>query len=334
MERKKIMKPLKIGMISFAHGHAYSYAACVNRVGGAAVCAVADDDAARGRVAAARFGATYMDSRDALLRSDVDAVIVCSENARHKDDVIAAAQAGKHVLCEKPIATGMEEARAMIEACGRSGVKLQIAFPCRFNQPVRRVKQMVDKGLLGRILAMRGTNRGQNPGGWFTDRALSGGGAVLDHTVHVIDLMRWISKSEVREVYAEVDTRFYDGLGIDDSGLLLLEFENGLIASHDPSWSRCQSFPTWGDVTLQIVGEGGITNVDAFAQHLEVYSDAIGKMRHDPWSDDMDFGLVADFIGCLREDRAPSITGEDGLRAMQVALAAYESARTGQPVAL
>lgn len=328
------MKPIRLAVISFAHMHAFSYANCVQRLPGAELVYVADDEPDRGSDAAARFGATYVRDYENLLRSDeVDAVVVCSENVRHKDAVVAAAQAGKHVLCEKPIATSMEDAQAMIDTCNQYGVKLQIAFPSRYNQPVRRVKEIVDHGDLGRILCMRGTNRGQNPAGWFIDRGLSGGGAVLDHTVHILDLMRWINKSEVQEVYAEVDTRFSD-IPIDDCGLLMLEFENGVFASHDPSWSYCRSYPTWGDLTLEIVGTDGVMLMDGLAQHLEVFSDSDGKLLHEGWGDDPDYALVADFVRCVRDDAPPSITGEDGLRAMQVALAAYESARTGQPVTL
>ena len=87
----------------------------------------------------------------------------------------------------------------MIDACKANGVLLQTAFPVRYNTTVVRAKQMIDEGKLGRILAMKGTNRGRNPGGWFVDPELSGGGAVIDHTVHVADIMRWITGAEVRK---------------------------------------------------------------------------------------------------------------------------------------
>ncbi|MCL6445271.1 MAG: Gfo/Idh/MocA family oxidoreductase [Alicyclobacillus sp.] len=324
---------MKVGLISFAHMHAYSYAACLKALPGVEIVGIADDQADRGQKMAQQFQTQYFSDYQDLLRETFDAVVVCTENARHAAVTVAAAEAGKHVLCEKPIATNVDDAVTMIRACRQRGVSLQIAFPCRFNVPVARAKQIVDEGRLGRIIAIRGTNRGQNPGGWFVQQDLSGGGAVLDHTVHVVDLMRWIMRSEVTEVYAEVDTRFYD-IPTDDCGLLMLEFENGVFASHDPSWSRPKSFPTWGDVTMEIVGTDGVTHVDAFAQHLTVYNDNTMRVTQDYWGNDMDLGLVIDFVECVRTGRPPSITGEDGLRAMEVALAAYESARTGRPVKL
>ena len=156
---------------------------------------------------------------------------------------------------------------------------------------------------------------------------------MLDHTVHVLDLMRWFSGSEVKEVYAEIDRRFSD-YEIDDCGLLTLEFENGMIASHDPSWSRVSSFPTWGDVTMEIIGTKGVLRLDALAQHLTLHSESTGRTTHLPWTDSYDDGLIEDFVQCIREDREPSISGDDGMKAMQVALAAYESARARRPVRL
>src|SRR5438094_400261 len=103
-------------------------------------------------------------------------------------------------------------------------------------------------GAIGEVLAVKGTNHGSLPPGWLTDPALAGGGAVMDHTVHVADLLRWILEREFVSVYAEIDTLLHPGLPVDDCGTLLLEMEGGVFASLDPSWSRPRTFPTWGDV--------------------------------------------------------------------------------------
>jgi predicted dehydrogenase len=191
---------------------------------------------------------------------------------------------------------------------------------------------MIDNGQLGRILAIKGTNRGTNPGGWFLDVSQSGGGAVIDHTVHVVDLMRWFMKAEVREVFAEVDNRFLDET-IDDCGILTFEFDNGVFATLDCSWSRNKTYPTWGDVTLEIVGTEGTLSIDAFAQKLNVYDNKDG-VKWDFYGDDMDEGLIKDFIDAVRTKREPSITGIDGLRAIEVAFAAYESSKTNKSVSV
>ena len=136
----------------------------------------------------------------------------------------------------------MEDAQAMIKACEEAQVRLQIAFPVRFSTPIMRVKAMLDEGAIGELLAVRGTNRGQMPGGWFIDKELAGGGAVLDHTVHVVDVVRWFTGKEVVSVYAEVDTLLHD-VDIDDCGMLCLELEGASLYKIQAGPGRSLSTP-------------------------------------------------------------------------------------------
>jgi predicted dehydrogenase len=143
----------------------------------------------------------------------------------------------------------------------------------------------------------------------------------------------------VSEVFAEVGyNRFTPAPAIDDAiddaGLLSFKLSNGVYGTLDTSWSRPASYPTWGDVKLEILGEKGMVGVDAFAQKLSLSSNSAGRTQWVGWGSDMDQGLIADFLGVVRGQHPPSITGEDGLAALAVALAAYQSARTGQAVAL
>ncbi len=323
---------VKVGLLSLAHMHAASYGRALYKRKDVELVGVYDPDEKRGRDGAAEMNTTYFSQAEELL-GQIDAAIVCSENSLHRQFTELAAEHGVHVLCEKPIATTIQDAQAMIAACERAGVKLMIAYPVRYNTPVRRIKEMVERGEIGDILAIRGTNNGRLPGGWFLDPELSGGGAVLDHTVHVIDLIRWILQKEFVSVYAEVDSILYNR-GIDDCGLLSLELEGGIFVTQDPSWSRPASFPTWGNVTLKFVGTEGVLHLDAFAQNFLVYNDRENRVSEQTFTEDMDQGLIADFIDMIKEDRDPNITGYDGLQSLKVALAAYESARLKQPVAL
>jgi len=205
----------------------------------------------------------------------------------------------------------------------------------RYSPAIRKLKDQLDAGSLGEIYRAKCTNHGSMPGGWFVDRKLAGGGAVIDHTVHVIDLLSWFWGVEVTEVYAEIgDSLLHPGLGIDDAGLSSFQLSNGIYGTLDTSWSRPISYPTWGDVKIEILGENGLVRVDAFAQHMAVSSNATGKTQWPGWGSSADAELVADFVGMIREDRQPSITGYDGLKALEVALAAYDLARTGAPVKL
>lgn len=328
-------KPLKIGMLSFAHGHAFSYVAGLRALGGIEIVGVYDDNQERGQQVAQQTNLPLFATADELLKQNLDAVIICSENAKHRPLVELAAGRVRAILCEKPIATTLADAQAMIDICAKTNTKLQIAFPVRFSPPIQWLKETLNKGDLGRVFAVQTTNHGSMPGGWFINKALSGGGAVIDHTVHVIDLLRWFWGAEVTEVYAEIGTNLiHPNLGIDDVGLLSFKMANGVYGTLDTSWSRPASYPTWGDVKIEVTAENGIVFVDAFKQHLAVSSNQVGKTRWNTWGSNMDQGLVSDFISMLQEDRSPSITGEDGLRALEVALAAYRSAETGEPVQL
>ena len=326
---------IRIGMLSFAHMHAYSYAACVNRIPDAELVGVADDDPARGQAAAERFGARFFASAEGLLDEKLDGVVICAENVAHRPLTELAAPRTPHILCEKPIATTLADAQAMIDVCAAHGTKLQIAFPVRFSPPVQRLKALLDEGTLGRIYSVKTTNHGRMPGGWFMDPALAGGGAVIDHTVHVIDLLRWFWNTEVTEVYAEVGySLLHPNLGIDDAGLLSFQLAMGAYGTLDTSWSRPESYPTWGDVKLEVLGERGIARVDAFNQNLAVYSDEVGKGEWISWGSNIDLGLIQDFVDMIVTGREPFITGTDGLKALEVALAAYRSADRGEPVSL
>lgn len=327
-------KTVRVAILSFAHVHAYAYAAALTTMPGTELVAIADENEERGKAAAAQFGTTWIaDYREAVARDDVDAVVVCSENVHHKAMTIAAAEAGKHVLCEKPLATTVEDAQAMIDACKQHGVKLQTAFPVRFNSSVVALRDAIRSGAIGETLTIVARNPGYCPGSWFVDPALSGGGAVIDHTVHVVDVLRWIYDAEFTEVYAEIDTRMHDIEG-DDTGLLMLKMSNGVPVSLDTSWSRPSSWPIWGGVTIDVIGETGVLFVDAFNDTYEIAEDRTPRYAWEPVEVSGDPEMIAAFIDAVRNDTEPPVTGEDGLRAVQVALCAYESARTNAPVAI
>jgi len=316
---------MKIGIISCDHIHAESYTEALKHIKNVQIAGIGEEDEKKGKDFAQRHGIKYFkDYKEILLDKSVDAVIVCSANAKHAKMVIDAAKTKKHVLCEKPIATTIEDAQKMIDACKENKVKFMISFPVRYAPPVRRMKEIVDNGRLGEIIGISATNHGLMPGGWFTDKHLSGGGAIMDHTVHVADILRWILKSDVKEVYAKAGTLIHD-IPVEDCGLISMEFENGIFATLDASWSRLKSYPTWGDVTFEITGTKGTMKVDAFAQHGMLYGDDIQYSKYLYWGDDMDYLMLKDFVRCIESDLDEPVTGKDGLEALRIALMAYES---------
>ena len=149
--------------------------------------------------------APVLDSVEELLaRHDVDAVVICSANAYHHEHAEAALRAGKHVLLEKPLTTNLADASALLELAAATGLSLTPAYPCRFDPRAVDAKRRIEAGDIGRILAMHATNHlKKTPEGWFVDPQLSGGGTIMDHIVHGMDLMRWFGGREVVEIYAE-----------------------------------------------------------------------------------------------------------------------------------
>jgi predicted dehydrogenase len=145
--------------------------------------------------------------------------------------------------------------------------------------------------------------------------------------------MRWLLKEEVKEVYAEIG----NGIGhqeFDDVGFLSLTFQNGVFGTLDASWSRPKTFPMWGDVTMEVVCEKGTLSMDMVAQNLVLYSDRDNSVTWLHWGSDMDNGLIAAFAKAIANGEPVPVTGEDGLRAAEVAFAAYRSAELQAPVTL
>ena len=330
---------MRIGIMSFAHLHAEGYVENLRQSPGVEFIGFSEPDSAAGTRYAAQFDAHWFPSHEQLLAEKPDGVIICSENANHRELVEMAASAGVHVLCEKPIEITLADAEAMRDVCAANQVNFMTAFPIRFGLPVLALKSMLDRDALGRLYAINGINHSEIPRAhraWFAQKALAGGGALMDHTVHLVDTLRWCLGSEIVEVFAEVDNLFYPGeVDVDTAGMVTITFANGVFAAIDCSWSRPTSYPRWGHFKMDVVGEAGFVTLDALSQHLTVYS------RHMPrnpswvgWGPDSNQGMVNEFAASIRDKRLPAITWNDGYQALRVALACYESAESHQPIRL
>src|SRR3990170_4609280 len=181
------MKKVNIAATSFGHFHGYSYARAVKELPNANLVAVSDDDAGRAKEAGQRYGVPhFLDYHDVLRRDDVDAVIITSENTKHAQMAIDAAEAGKDIICEKPMATTLADADRMMSAAQKAGITFQMCFVMRYHAVSRLIKDIVDSGQIGRIVALTGTNHlkylEQLYTGFFIKPELSGGGSVMDHT--------------------------------------------------------------------------------------------------------------------------------------------------------
>ena len=313
--------PVRVAAVSFDHGHQFSYLRAMLRLPEIELVAVSDPDPEQRAVAqrllresnAADSVRVHANHTDVFNAEDIDAVGICAANAAHHDLTLAAAEAGKHVLCEKPLAVSLAEATAMVRGCADHGVTLATAYPVRHAAPVWEAKRRLDSGELGAIRAMSLTNvlRAQTAG-WFIDPARSGGGAIRDHIVHATDLMRWFSGAEVSQVYCEADTLARD-IPVEDTGALIQIFDSGVIGTCDPSWNRPPTWRKWGDVSGRIVCDGGVIEFDVTDHVIRVTSaDPAIPYQETSFGSDMNAALLRDFAAAVATGRPSCADGHDG----------------------
>lgn len=332
-----------IALLGCAHvPHAISYARAASESPSLRLVAAWDDTPDIAQRVAYQFGVPLVASPDELVAMPgVDAVVVCSATADHRRLIEIAAAAGRHVLSEKPIATTLLDARAMVDACARARVQLHIAFVTRFYPLVQHVRGLILSGAIGEVRGLVGGNRGRPPlppayPGWITDASRAGGGALIDHSVHVTDVMRHVTGLEVADVGAEVDSRFWDAV-VDDMALLSLRFTGGAVGSVDPSWSVPADNPWHYDFYLRVLGTTGALVIGDTTESLNVVG-AVGRPGQVlvPFGVDLDALLLNAFADSIRAGRVldPCADGDDGVRALEIALAAYRAADLGRRVAL
>ncbi|WP_137287668.1 Gfo/Idh/MocA family protein [Halorussus salinisoli] len=323
--------PVSIGICSTAHVHTNAYLSLLSEMDDVNLVGVADENEPRGRDTANGFDMPYC-SADELLTL-ADGVVICSTNADHRSWIRQCADAGVDVLCEKPLAPTVEDAENIVRRVEKSDISLGVAMPLRFSEPVARAHRALDRDVIGTVHSISGTNRGKMPGGWFVDPDESGGGAVMDHSVHIVDLVQYLLDEEVSEVYCLSGTRFHD-IPVEDVNVLSMELEDGTSFLLDGSWSRPDEWHFWGDATLELVGDEGVIDVDCFDQTLTYTTtgESDAKMNSHFWGSNPNTGLIEDFVTAVRHDHSPMVTPEEGLAAVAVVEAAYESHESGDPV--
>ncbi len=327
----------KVAVLSFAHGHAGGYMR--NLAGREDVELVASDpegsgEASRGAGYAEQFGARYLDTYEEVFGWGPDAVVVCSENTRHRELVERAAAAGAHVLCEKPLATTVPDAEAMLAATRAAGVDLMVAFPVRFSPAFETLRAKVRSGELGTVQSIIGTNNGMLPldRAWFVDPELSGGGALVDHVVHCADMIDCLLDERAASVYAVTNRILYADVGtrVETGGLVTVTYASGVVATIDCSWSQPRTAATWGGLSLEVVGTNGSVKIVPFGTHVGGYgADGAIWLSYGP---DFDALMIDEFITAIRADRCPQPDGGVGVRTTAIMAAAQRSAQTGAVV--
>jgi predicted dehydrogenase len=290
----------------------------------------------------------YTDYRPLLEMEEIQIVSLCLPNALHCEAALAAAEAGKHIICEKPLCLNLREADLMIDACRRANVKLMYAEELCFAPKYVRAKQLVDEGALGDVYFVKQSEKHFGPhSGWFWDVTQSGGGVLQDMGCHGIEFARWIlDRPPVTSVYAHCGRYVHRDLTQgEDNALIIVEFGDQAFALIEESWSRHGGM----DDRAEIHGTKGATYADLLhGNALETYSEvgygyavekaAITKgwtftIFEEIWN----YGFPQEmrhFIECVLTDTPPAVTGEDGRAVLEIIIAAYESAATGRKVAL
>lgn len=339
------MTDLKIAVMSFAHTHAIGYLAALAAMPGVEVRGSDPDGVStgssivelRGADLASALGVAYVDTYEELLAWGPDAVVVTSENARHRELVEAAAAAGAHVLCEKPLATTWEDGIAMRDAVEAAGVMLMVAFPVRFASAFGKLRAAHESGALGQLFAVRGANNGMLPltRSWFTEPELSGGGALVDHVVHIADLLEGLMGSAPVSVTAVANRTLHAGrASAETAGLVTITYENGVVAGIDCSWSKPDTSPVWGGLTLDVAGTGGTVSLDFFGPAAHGLAAETGLPIESRYGADLDEAMLRTFLDAVRTGEQPQPDVHVGLRTLSIVLAAQESVATGKTVAV
>ena len=304
-------------------------------VPGAKLAAIVDPvpEAREAALKALEIDKAYSDYRDALADDGIDAVVVVVPTAFHRDIVIAAAAAGKHILCEKPMAMTESECEEMIAAADGAGVKLQLGFMRRFDKSYRKAKEIVLGGAVGDVVMVRSNTRGPSvPQPWMYDIKKSNG-PLAEVNSHDIDTLRWFTGSEFKTVYAvggnyRCPDAKADWPDFYDNVIVSATFENGMQGLIDGAQGVAYAY----DARTEVLGTKGCVFIGRLNDESVVTCTADGNTGSYPlvksWRQLFEPAYVAEdisFAECIRNGSEPEVTGHDGHMAVKVVNAGNKS---------
>ena len=336
------------GMIANFHARA------IADVDGAKLVGCVDRNAELTEAFAAKQECRGYPSLDAMLADpEIHAVTICSPSGAHLDPAVAAAEAGKHVIVEKPLEVTTERCDQIIQACDKSGVQLAVTFQSRFHESSRLMKEAVDQGRFGRVTmgdAYVKWYRSQeyyDSGAWRGTWALDGGGALMNQAIHSVDLLLWLM-GDVVDISAMTATLTHERIEVEDVAVANLRFASGALGVIEATTT---SFP--GSLKrIEISGEKGSAVLeeedlkewnfseegpedDDIRQRMAGRTESGGGAADPSAIDHHGHTMVfSDFIAAINDQRPPLVNGPEGRRSVEVICAIYESAKTGQRVKL
>ncbi len=349
---------LKIGIIgtgNIASAHLRSYQKNPN----VEIYALCDLNEARVKSAAEKYGVTrtYTDMHEMLKLKELDAVSVCTWNSAHAPAAIAALEAGKHVLCEKPMATNAQDAEKMLAAAKKAGKLLMIGFVRRHGNECAILKRFVDSGYFGDIYYAKALylRRNGNPGGWFGDKSRSGGGPLIDLGVHFIDLIRYLMGNPMpvsvygaafhklgnrpnilsQKAYRSAESGENDICDVEDLATAMIRFDNGAVLQVDTSFSLNLKADR---SEVELFGDKGGARLMPeleFYTELDQYMADVKLAANTAEDFNQSFcNQINHFVDCITLGTPCIAPAEDGVTLMRILDAAYQSAETGHEVVL
>jgi predicted dehydrogenase len=342
------MKPVGFGVIGTGivggawHAHVY------HQMPQAKLVAVCDLNEKLAKDIAQKYDVehVYTDYRELLKNPDIQAVSIATPDFAHREIAVAAAEAGKHILVEKPLATNVEDAEAIMDAVNKAGVKLMVDFHNRISPPFSTVKGSIENGELGDVkyIYARLSNTtfvatqmlpwaGKSSALWFL-------------ASHTFDLSQWLLADKPKRVYAVSREGVLKSKGIDteDFHVAIIEFENGAVVTLENSWILPETEPNVFNFKLEVVGSKGSMyvntsdhrTVEKYTQDSSNLPDILGVTfdGNSPRMSGFVLEAIARFVDAVVDDQPVLVSGEDGLMVTRVLAAIEESARSGQPVLL
>jgi len=331
---------LRTALLSFAHVHANGYAEHVAKHEEAEICCIWDDDPERGKAAADKFSAPLIDDLEAVVGSpDVDAVVINAETSKHPAVIQAALRHGKHVFTEKALTVTTADADEIVRLVNDSGVKFMISLPSRTRSEILFMKQVLDKGLLGKITLMRARiahsaalDKWFSGGSaWFADEPLAGGGALFDLGCHTTDVMRWFMGAP-RSFIAKLQN-FSEAYPIDDNSAAVIEFESGALGILDTGWvhragpNPYEIYGTEGYMGMNTSPDGGLTLMST-----KLEADGIrGTIRPTNLPEALP-APMDQWISAILHGTPMTITVEDGRNLTEMLEGIYTAAREAREI--
>ena len=312
---------------------------------GAVISCLVDTDEKLVAGLAREIGCEYTtDYLKGVRRDDVDCVVVATPNKYHAPVSIAALEAKKHVICEKPLARNPKEARAMVDAADRNGVFLKTGSNLRYFSNVRKAKELLSDGAVGRPLFLRGWigHDGKKVlHAWNVKREVAGGGTMLDNGAHILDLFRWFV-GDFSECFGYVQT-IHMPIEVEDNGMGIFRTEDGRMAFVQSSWTEWSGY-----MYMEIYGSDGSVTIDNRGERVAntgkwlVSSHTILTAK-DGTRQVFDYSTepprsyeleLMDFIDCIKKNMQPMASGHDGMKVVEMVDAIYNSSKTGRIVKL